>query len=263
MLEGLERLLLSEFLKSKNRTELFPIEEEPVMRDLLEVPSQMNLEAATLDSSARTLVLDYMAFKKSVREGTLGKTAQLWLSYMDHVWLVLNLIKAVKSNDYSLYCYCFFNMADLFFSFDGQNYSRYLTYFSVFLANVDKTHPGARELLERGAFSVARSFIPGNRCPVDKTIEETFMKHSKSHGGAGGCGAGLTGLVTDYKAYQRWVKTTHERTQFAEVMLSMADMLSESRSGRKHKDLRPAEVKKSEKTVKRTVEAVTSFLKPL
>jgi hypothetical protein len=28
--------------------------------------------------------------------------------------------------------------------------------------------------------------VPGNRSPVDKTIEETFMKHSKSHGGAGG-----------------------------------------------------------------------------
>ena len=99
-------------------------------------------------------------------------------------------------------------------------------------------------LLESGVFSVGRSFPPGNRCPVDKTIEETFMRHYKSHGGTGGCGAGLTGIVNDYRAYQRWVKTTHERTQFVEVMLSIADMMSESRDGRKHKDLRPAEVKK-------------------
>ena len=34
--------------------------------------------------------------------------------------------------------------------------------------------------------------------------------------------------MTDYKAYQRWVKTAHERAQFVEVMLSTADMLSES-----------------------------------
>jgi hypothetical protein len=54
----------------------------------------------------------------------------------------------------------------------------------MFLANIEISHPGATDLLKRGAISVARSFVPGNRCPVDTTIEETFMKHSKSHGGA-------------------------------------------------------------------------------
>ena len=88
------------------------------------------------------------------------------------------------------------------------------------------------------------------------------MKHSKSHGGTGWCDAGLSGLVTDYKAYQRWVKTVHERAQFVEVMLSTADMLSEARGGRKHKDLRPAEEKKGEKLVNKTVDAVKSFLNP-
>ena len=88
------------------------------------------------------------------------------------------------------------------------------------------------------------------------------MKHSKSHGGTSGCCAGLSGLVTDYKAYQRWVKTAHEKAQFVEVMLSTADMLSEARGGRKHKDLRPEEVKKEEKLVNKTVDAVKSFLNP-
>jgi hypothetical protein len=57
----------------------------------------------------------------------------------------------------------------------GQNYARYLMFFSVFLANIKIFHPGATDLLKRGAISVARSFVPGNRCPVDNTIEETFM----------------------------------------------------------------------------------------
>ena len=68
--------------------------------------------------------------------------------------------------------------------------------------------------------------------------------------------------MTDYKAYQRWVKTAHERAQFVEVMLSSADMLSEARGGREHKDLWPAEVKKGEKLVNKTVDAVKSFLNP-
>ena len=72
-------------------------------------------------------------------------------------------------------------------------------------------------MLRAGAISVARSYVPGNRCAVDKTIEETFMKLAKSHGGSGGCGAGLTGILTNFNAYQRWVKTTHERAQYVDV----------------------------------------------
>ncbi|MEW8548338.1 MAG: hypothetical protein AB2693_32950, partial [Candidatus Thiodiazotropha sp.] len=263
MLEALERLLTMEFLISTNRTKLLDTDlQKSILGDLLEMPSQTTMDATKEESSVMSLVHAFMDFKESVRHGDLGKTAQLWMSYTDHIWLILDVIRAVKYNDYALYCHSLFKMADLFFSFDGQNYARYLIYFAVFLANADTTHPGARALLEKGAFSVARSLIPGNRCPVDKTIEETFMKHSKSHGGTGGCRAGLTGLENDYKAYQRWVKTTHERAQFVEVMFSTADMLSESRDGRKHKHLRPAEVKKGERLVSRTVDAIKSFMNP-
>ena len=93
-------------------------------------------------------------------------------------------------------------MPDIFFSFGGQNYARYLTFFSLFIANIELTHPGAEELLRRGAISVARSFIPGSRCAFDKTIEETFVKHAKLKGGSGSTGAGLSGLQTSYSAYQ-------------------------------------------------------------
>ena len=40
--------------------------------------------------------------------------------------------------------------------------------FSTFLANIDASHPGASDLIKRGAYSVARSFIPGNKCDTDK-----------------------------------------------------------------------------------------------
>ena len=52
----------------------------------------------------------------------------------------------------------------------------------IFLTNIDHTHPGAKELLESGGISVARSLIPGALSAVDKTMEETFMKFAKSEG---------------------------------------------------------------------------------
>jgi hypothetical protein len=54
-----------------------------------------------------------------------------------------------------------------------------------------------------------------------KTIEESFMKHSKSHGGAGGGSAGLSDLLSNYDAYQRWVRGAHERVQFVKGALAV------------------------------------------
>ena len=92
-------------------------------------------------------------------------------------------------------------MVDLFFSFDGQNYARCLCFFS--LVNIVKTLPGATELLKLDAISVARSFIPTNRCVVDETIGEAFMQHAKSHAGLDQRGAGISGLLNNYEAYRR------------------------------------------------------------
>ena len=99
---------------------------------------------------------------------------------------------------------------DLFFSFDGQNYARYLCYFSLFLFNIVKTDP---ELLKLDAISVARSFIPANKCTVDKTIEETFMRHAKSQADSGRRRADISGLLINYEAYRRWARTAHERSR--------------------------------------------------
>ena len=68
------------------------------------------------------------------------------------------------------------------------------------------------------------------------------MKHSKSHGGAGGGSAGLSGLLSNYNAYQRWVRAAHERAQFVKGALAMVDMLAENSDVRKHRDLRTAEI---------------------
>ena len=113
------------------------------------------------------------------------------------------LTVAVKINDYYLYGACFRKKVDLFLSFDGQNYAKYLCYFSLFLVDIVKTHPGATELLKLDAISVARSFIPANRCAGEKTIAETFMRHAKSQAGPGRGGAGISGLLNDYEAYRR------------------------------------------------------------
>ena len=70
-------------------------------------------------------------------------------------------------------------MADPFFAFCGQNDVYFLAWFYIILLILDKTHSGGKELLKKGATSVATSLIPGNLCAVDKTLE-AFMKFVKS-----------------------------------------------------------------------------------
>ena len=130
LLKALERLLLIEYVISKKRTKLLESQiQETIITDLLELPSGTTIQTAKTDNEISSLVKDYNEFKESVRQGGSGKTAKLWISYMDHVWLILNVSQAAKYNDYSLYRHTLYKMADTFFSFDGQNYAHYLTFF--------------------------------------------------------------------------------------------------------------------------------------
>ena len=131
----------------------------------------------------------------------------------------------------------------------------------LFLINIEETHLGATKLLKLRATSVARSFIPANRCAVNKIVEETFMRHAISQAGPGGRGAGISGLLNNYEAYRRWARTARERSRYVEVVLQMANM-SDDGSGRKHRETRPSQVKKSEKAAFATVEAIQNFMDP-
>lgn len=201
-------------------------------------------------------------FQSEVRGGKLGKTAQLWLSFLDAARLVFVLLYGTKCNSFPIVHKCMGDMAELFYAFGGQNYARYLTWFDVFLTNIETSHPGAKDLLKKGAFSVARSLIPGNLCAVDKTMEETFMKFAKSRGGAGG--AGLTGILQNYGTYQRWIRTASERSKFYETTLEMAGMLDDDENPKhgRHRELGEAEIHRGESAVKRTMTAINGWINP-
>ena len=253
--EALERLLFRQYRESQS--DELPQEVQQSLHDIVTTGSSNAIESALGNDAIQDYLNAYLTYREECKRGFLGMTAQLWLSYMDLVQLLLALIYAVKNNDFTVYAYCIHAMNPLFFSFNGQNYARYLSYFSMMLCNIETSHPGATDLLKQGAISVARSFIPGNRADVDKTMEETFMRHAKSRGSSG---AGMTGLLTNQEAYQRWVRTTHARSQYANSMFNMADM--QQSVSYEHRDLRPTEIARSQKNTSKALDAVQSFINP-
>ena len=73
--------------------------------------------------------------------------------------------------------------------------------------------------------------------------------------------AGISGFLKNYEAYCRCARTAHERSRNVEVMLQAANIFDDG-SGRKHRDFRPSQVKKSEKATSGTVEAIQNFMDP-
>ena len=96
-------------LESLLVTEVFPTQEHPLIAvsnearkkidALLQHPSDTSLSEVLEDADVKAIIYRYSAF----RQEDLGKTAQLWLSYMNYVHLLLALITSVKTNNYVLY----------------------------------------------------------------------------------------------------------------------------------------------------------------
>jgi len=130
MVEAVERCLLQRYYDSNGSDGLLDglaPESLRKVRDFLNSRDGETLASVMNDVAFAAFLKDYTSFRQRVSNGILGKTAQFWLTYADHIWLVLSLNQAVKTNDYSLYGSCLCQMANLFFSYDGQNYARYLT----------------------------------------------------------------------------------------------------------------------------------------
>lgn len=93
--------------------------------NLIKSCTRQHLNLTLHDASTLTIIQQYLDYQDKVRKGHLGKTAVFWLSVMDHQRLVFMLINAVKTNNRKLFHVCNGKMANLFFAYDGPNYSRY------------------------------------------------------------------------------------------------------------------------------------------
>lgn len=72
---------------------------------------------------------------------------------------------------------------------------------------------------------MARSYIAGNRCHTDKTIEETALKWLKSKSGSGTYAAGISGITTNYAASQHYVLAAHANGEFVQALWKMVDVV--------------------------------------
>ena len=102
MTEALEMLLFDYFLQCTDK--------QGLVQELLKVVLPFKVELTNKEFTEVTesdafidLFSEYEYFKQLVRNGSKGKTAQFWLQYMDHVWLLLQFSYATRHNNFALH----------------------------------------------------------------------------------------------------------------------------------------------------------------
>ena len=119
--EAMERLLIERFIEDEDIELANPVS----LFNLVQTCSRETLNIALQDPCTTTILEKYVAYEDKVQAGHLGKTAVYWLSVIKHTRLILMLQYSVKTNNLALFHKCNGDMADLFFAYDGPNYSRY------------------------------------------------------------------------------------------------------------------------------------------
>jgi hypothetical protein len=118
--EAMERLLIERFIEEEDAQIAIPL----ALFNLTQTCNRENLSNVLQDPSTLTILQKYISYQKKARNGDLGKTAKFWMGVIDHTSLLLMLQYAVKTNNLTLFHKCNGEIANLFFAFDGPNYSR-------------------------------------------------------------------------------------------------------------------------------------------
>lgn len=109
-------------------------------------------------------------------------------------------------NDIQMYIYAAHNICALFFTFNHQNYSRWLTKNLDELMNMEQTHPGLIEEFKNGALSIRRTQKIFCRTPVDLTLEQTINANAANKL------TGISAFTNNLHARQKWSETHTVRT---------------------------------------------------
>ena len=121
------------------------------------------------------------------------------------------------------------------------------------MENLDITHPGCRELLERNGLSVQGQDIYPCRTPIDQRGEQTINRDAKVAGG-------IKYFASDQNAILKWTLNHVAQAKNTEELYNIAGVRS---SEDMYKMIRPSEVLKSERLVTKLQNVITKeYLNP-
>ena len=175
-----------------------------------------------------------------------GDLASFWMSYVDLVDVVLNLLPASREGNWPMHLGVIHDIIPWCFAYNRQNYARYLSHHYKEMSNLESEHPKIYKFLNNSGFSVQlgqqNSF---GRIPIHQTIEETVNKDTQMAGGT-------KGFSLKPGALSRYCLTAEYRSSFLHLL---RDAVGTSKSSSfYHPDLSKSRIKKDERDVKSLIE---------
>ena len=234
--EALQRLAWKGFVESQSSDETGNLE-SLVNTFSLEICQKTFTE--TLNSPVFLLLAEsFETYKDSLRQHE-GPLASFWMSYLDIVDIMLNILRASREGNWDLHLSAIHDMIPWCFAYDKHNYARYLSTYYNDMTTLSQEHPDAFEHLRNGGFSVQIGpDNPFGRIPVDQTIEETINKDTQTPGGT-------KGFSLKPSAVHRYYLTAEFRSTFLGLL---RDTLGSDNSF-SHPDLTAPRMRKDEKDV--------------
>lgn len=196
---------------------------------------------------------EYRAYTKLTRDGRHGATPQFWMMYVDYIHTFHELERAIRTNDIDLYIQALNPVIGLFFAANHVNYSRWLTKAQLDLLNVGSTHPGLRETLDQGVFSIRRTDNHFSRCPIDLTLEQTVNADAASRL------TGMSSFTNNFAARLRWMLTKSTRANFVSLVQDMAGI---SYGDDTKAELKPSRIRRDNRDLERVLDQIKSNCNP-
>ncbi|CAH0563075.1 unnamed protein product [Brassicogethes aeneus] len=193
---GFRILLFKSFLVHYDRTC-----DETLIAELASIQEQYLSETTSISANLRNLIGKFQEYEEDTRNGVFGKTAQFYATYIHLIDHYLDLNRSIRTGDFEFFKYTLPKIANLFFTFNQQNYSRWLVKYNDNLLKVSKTHPGLEESLRKGSFGVKRTNKPFSRQPIDLTLKQTINADAARRL------TGVSHFTNSITARQRWSKS--------------------------------------------------------
>lgn len=160
----------------------------------------------------------YKLYTQKTLNGDHGYTAKYTMQYVSLVELYQLFERAIRLTDLELYIYAAYEMCSMFFTFNHQNYARWLSRHLDALMNIDTTHPGLIDEFESGAFCIRRTIKNFCRTPVDLTLEQTVNADAANKLG------GIAAFTNKIGTRQRWSATHSNRAAIITQLLESLNL---------------------------------------
>ena len=138
---------------------------------------------------------NYDKFKGSILNGSLGKTTQLWLIYLDLKEHQHRIHIAVQENKFTERIIVWEHFLSFHFATNKIDYARYGSYYVQSMKCIDHLHPGLKQILENNSMSIQAQDRCAIRTVIDQRGEQTFKNDAKTIGGVRGFAANQASVL--------------------------------------------------------------------